>query len=221
MKFNPYEDSKRLEQQILVNDDLGRKPSETAKNLGVSPQRVSYFLAKHGRSRPKIPKRGSIPMCVVCRNKPAVPMFVHICSDPGCVFIFNHTAACTGSIMGNLNGKITRLSSDEKMLLEIMPAARGEGIHFPKTAEVCMLNDVTKVLSSVADHIRYHAYLMYEYAGTKRPKPPAILWRNKSEQEAYKIRQRDIDFARRNANSEQPQPRYARKWKHDHYSGYK
>jgi len=73
MRYNPYEDSKRLEQQILVNDELGLKPSQTAKNLGVSRQRVAYFLAKHGRSRPKLPKRGSIPMCVVCRKKPVVP----------------------------------------------------------------------------------------------------------------------------------------------------
>jgi len=208
MAYFPYVDSRRKAEVIAVKFDLGKTNKEIAREMKLAPTQVSYYLKKQGRSRPRMPAKERAKVCIVCRKRPVMGAICsYVCDHADCIAVFLSTMECYRKITTKvgLEGKKILTDQETKIALEIQKKA---SFPIPPEAQVCMWNDVTKLFASVADHIRFHACKQYYYPKPRRP--PTILWVNEEELRLYRMREREVAYARRNENSETPQPRRLR-----------
>lgn len=199
MAYIPYIDARKKMETISHRAYLGESNKEIAKAMGISTTQVSYYLKRLGVSRPKLPRRDRVPLCVVCRTRPVSDSIPHVCSDRACISTFLDTVECSNRLMTYVDGRMIPVDSDTKVACDI---AGKTLFPLPKGVKVCVANDVTRVFSSLADHIRYHAYILLG----KPRRPPVPLWVNESELRIYRQATRDLEQRRRNTYSEHPQP---------------
>lgn len=201
MKFTPYEDSKRKMEVIRIKHDLGESTKQIAEELGTSPQVVSYYKAKMGLTRSRLPSKGRIPICIICRKNTLSDVLPHVCNDPACVSIFLKTLECANSVMAKYDhySRPVQVDSETKIALDIQ---RRMSFRAPDGAKVCMLHGVTRLLSSLSDHILFHKYHQYINKG----RPPKTLWKDEDEYRCYKMLQKDRKRSRTDLFSERPNP---------------
>lgn len=207
MRYNPYIDAKRKMEVIKIKHDLGKGTKEIAEDMAITMQSVSYYKAKMGLTRPKLPAKNRIPVCIVCRRNTLSDVLPHVCNDPACVAIFLKTMECANSITARYDddSRPTPVDSDTKIAIDIQ---RRLLFSAPEGAKVCMLHGVTRLLSSLADHILFHKY--HQYTNGPRGRPPKTLWKDMNEYRLYKMHQKDKKYAQRDMYSERPNPRRPR-----------
>jgi hypothetical protein len=189
---------------IQIRLDLGDKPSDIVKRYGLKPSRVSYYLRKMGRSRPRSSPKDKSPRCIVCRKNLVSPALKYVCAEYSCIEIMLSTADCSNRLKARIDGEKDPVKVDSNAKIYYDIRKRTDKV-FPKGAEVCILDGVDRVFSSDRDHMLYHAY---RRDGGHRP--PVILWKDETQWKAYRERRREEEWANRNRNSEHPQPRRIR-----------
>jgi len=199
MKYVPYEDSRRKNEYIMHGTYLGKTTRQLAEEMETSQQDVSYYKRKLGLSRPRLPSRKGIPLCVVCRQRPVSDSIPRVCGDSACLGIYLDTVQCANSLMAMIGGKMVRASTEEKIAIDIQPFLI---FNPPKEARVCILGGVTRLLYSLADHIKYHGFCLLH----KPKKPPVAIWVNESEKRLHDTLVRTAKRSKTNLNSEDLQP---------------
>jgi hypothetical protein len=203
MKFNPYEDAKKKLEVVQVKYDLGKSNSQIAEEMGISRASVSYYLKKLGVSRTRVVQKDgkACKVCIVCFMKPPADALQLVCTSPICLNTFMQTMLCEHSITARFSTDNWPVPVDSatKIALDIQKYL---SFRAPEDARVCVLHSVTKLLASLADHIRFHAYHLVWKHSSKKRRPPAVLWRDDEEQKRQKLRKEEEDFLRRNENSE-------------------